>query len=48
MIYYNRTDISEGTDPAKVLTERNLWFPTIGFLVMGLNFKIMFAIVALI
>ena len=39
MLYYDRVDISEGIDSANC---------TIGFLIMGLSFKIMFVILAMI
>ena len=39
MLYYDRTDISEGIYSTNY---------TIGFLIMGLSFKIMFVILAMI
>ena len=48
MLYYDRIDLSEEIDVTKVTTEKNLWFVTIIILIMGLNFKIQFAIVVMI
>ena len=42
MLYYDRIDISEGIDPTK---SNNV---TIGFLIMDSNFKILYAMVAMI
>ena len=48
MLYYDRIDLSEEIDVAKVTTEKNMWFVTIIVLIMGLNFKIQFAIAVMI
>ena len=42
MLYYNGSDISEGNDTAKSSKAKSVWFATICFLIMGLNFQIMF------
>ena len=48
MLHYNRIDIREGSDPSKGNDSKNIWFATISFLIMGLNFKILFVVVATI
>ena len=49
MLYYNRIDLSEETGIAKSNNRRkNVCFVTIGFLIMGLNFKILSVKVAMI
>ena len=49
MLYYNRIDLSEETGIAKSNSRRkNICFVTIGFLIMGLNFKILSGKVAMI
>ena len=48
MLYYNRIDLSEGIDVAKAITVKNVWFVTIGFLIMGLNFNILSVMVVMI
>ena len=48
MLYYDRIDLSEEIDVTKVTTEKNMWFVTIIVLIMGLNFKIQFAIAVMI
>ena len=41
MFYYNRIDLSEGTDVAKSITAMNLKLAPIGISDMGLSFRIM-------
>ena len=49
MLYYNRIDLSEETGITKSNNKRkNVCFVTIGFLIMGLNFKILSVKVAMI
>ena len=48
MLYYNRTDVSEGTDPAKSNNSKNALFTTIDFLIIGLNIKVLFLMVVMI
>ena len=49
MLYYNRIDISEGIDLTKIITTvKNVRFVIIGFLIMDLNVKILYAMVVLI
>ena len=49
MLYYNRIDLSEETGIAKSNNRRkNVCFVTTGFLIMGLNFKILSVKVAMI
>ena len=48
MLYYNRIDLSEGIDVAKIITVKTVWFVTIRFLTVGLNFKILSVKVAMI
>ena len=45
MLYYERSDISEGIDLAKSNGTKE-WFVTMGFLVMYSNFKILYAMVS--
>ena len=48
MLYYDRTDLSEEIDLANVTAAKNLLFAIIGFLIMDSNFKILYAVVAII
>ena len=48
MLYYDRSDLSERIDPAKVAVTKNVWFVTNGFLIMGLNIKIISVMVFMI
>ena len=48
MLHYNRIDLIEKVLLAKVIAVKNAWFVTIGFLIRGLNFKILFAMVVMI
>ena len=41
MLYYERIDISKGTDPTKSDKSKECMFTTIGFLIMDSNFKIL-------
>ena len=41
MLHYEGTDLSKGTDSAKSRNSKSIWFVTTGFLIMGLNFKIL-------
>ena len=45
MLYYDRIDISKGIDLAIV---KNIWFATIGVLIMDSNFKIMYVMAVMI
>ena len=42
MLHFNRIASSKGSDVAKKITVKNVWHITAGFLIMGLNFKILF------
>ena len=48
MLYYDRIDLSEGIDLAKSNSSKNLIFITIGFLIMGPNFRILSVTVVVI
>ena len=48
MLYYNRIDISQGTDLAKVTKAKNVSFAIIVFLIIDTNFKILYPMVAMI
>ena len=48
MLYYNRTGVSEGIDPAKINNSKNALFTTIDFLIIGLNIKVLFLMVVMI
>ena len=43
MCYYDRTNLNEGIDPAKHVLPA-----TIGFLIIGLNFEILFVMIVMI
>ena len=48
MLYYDCIDISKGVDLAKSNYHKKHWFVNTGFLIMDSNFKVMYAMVALI
>ena len=48
MLYYDRTDISEGIDLAESNKSKECMISTIDFLIMDSNFKILCAMVAMI
>ena len=51
MLYYNRIDLGEEKVKGsllKVAAVKNEWFITIDFLIMGLNIKILFAMIVMI
>ena len=55
MLYYDRNGLSEEIDPAKKCRKnlekilvKNVQFATIAFLMMGLNFKILSVMVAMV
>ena len=48
MLYYDRVDISKGIDLAKSNDSNECIIEIHGFLITGLNFKILFVTVAII
>ena len=48
MLYYDSIDLSQGFDVAKSNKKKNAQFVTIVFLIMDLNFKILFAMIVMI
>ena len=48
ILYCDRIDISKGIDPTRIKEVKNARFATIGFLIMDSNFKILYAMVAMI
>ena len=48
MLYYDRIDISEGIDSTKSRNSNDSMICRYWFLIMDLNFKIMYAMVAMI
>ena len=48
MLYYDRVDLSKGIDVVKVITVKIVSSATIGFLIMGLNFQVLFVMVVMI
>ena len=48
MLYYDRVDISKGIDLAKSNDSNECMIEIHGFLITGLNFKILFVTVAII
>ena len=45
ILYYDRTDISEGIDLARSSNSKHVGFAIIVFLIMDSNFKIIYAMV---
>ena len=48
MLYYSRIDLGKRIDLTESKKVNSEWFTTIGILMMGLNFKIQFVMVAMI
>lgn len=48
MLYYDRIDLSAGIDPVKSNNSKEYMVYHYWFLIMGLNFKILFSIVVMI
>ena len=48
MLYHNKCDISVGTDSIKIYRSKDSWYATIGFYIMDSNFKILYAMFAMI